>query len=225
MQLTFFFFQTAKKLKAKVVVCQLQKLVLNRMTVVSRPDWFCLKIMSGWCKGQTYPKKKYYIENGLLWTRFKKLNQTQKALDILSKFFLKLFFLLTNVSQKILKINKSNNGLAMMSCPYQGLFIQSTKSTETYEKNCQKCFSGRCMLCYLNAQKIICFNAWLITGNTRASRNGFVKIILWKYIQGETFRINLHRWNNSYSQPTKKIRVKGRITNSRYFVVPITLCQ
>ena len=67
-----FFFSNCKKLKAKVVACQLQKLVLNRMTVVSRPDWFCLQIVSGWCKGQTYPKKKYYIENGLLWTRFKK---------------------------------------------------------------------------------------------------------------------------------------------------------
>ena len=91
-----FFFSNCKKLKAKVVACQLQKLVLNRMTVVSRPDWFCLQIVSGWCKGQTYPKKKYYIENGLLWTRFKK-----PWLHL--KILFKIVFSGTNVSQEIKK--------------------------------------------------------------------------------------------------------------------------
>ena len=36
-----FFFNQSKKLKAKVDACQLRKLMLNRMTVVSRPDWSC----------------------------------------------------------------------------------------------------------------------------------------------------------------------------------------
>ena len=99
-----FFFSNCKKLKAKVVACQLQKLVLNRMTVVSRPDWFCLQIVSGWCKGQTYPKKKYYIENGLL------LNQIQKALDFISKFFSKLFFCWPMWVKKFKKLTSQTMG-------------------------------------------------------------------------------------------------------------------
>ena len=143
--------------------------------------------MSEWRKGQTYPKKKYYIENGLLWTRFKKPLTSSK-----NSFW--NCFLLTNVSQKFLKSNWSNNGKAMLSCPYQGIFKQSTKFTENVLEKLSKVFFRKMHAKLFEGSKNYLFQCLTYHRQCNGQQKWFCKSYTSKIHSRENFRIHLHRW-------------------------------
>ena len=73
---------------------------------------------------------------------------------------------------------------------------------KTYEKNCQKCFSGRCMLRYLNAPYL--FQCLTYHRQCKGQQKWFCKNYTSRIHSRRNLPNTLNRWNNSYSQRQKR---------------------
>ena len=129
------------------------------------------------------------------------------------------------MSQNFLKSNWSNNGKAMLSCPYQGIFKQSTKFTENVLEKLSKVFFRKMHAKLFECSKNYLFQCLTYHRQYNGQQKWFCKSYTSKIHSRGKLPNTLTQMNNSYSQLTQNVRVKDRITNLRHFVVPITLCQ
>ena len=127
--------------------------------------------------------------------------------------------------KNILKSNGSNNGKAMLPCPYQGIFTQSTKSTENVWEKLSKVSFRKMHATLFNCSKIYLFQCLTYQRQCKGQQKWFCKSYTSRTHSRRNLPNILTQMNNSYSQLIRNVRVKDRITNSRHFVVPITLCQ
>ena len=113
----------------------------------------------------------------------------------------------------------------MLSCPYQGIFKQSTKFTENVLEKLSKLFFRKMHAKLFECSKNYLFQCLTYHRQYNGQQKWFCKSYTSKIHSRGKLPNTLTQMNNSYSQLTQNVRVKDRITNLRHFVVPITLCQ